>query len=266
VPLYLHVARTAAQRQLAYRQANLAGFLTNLFFGLLRAYVMIALYQVKGGQPDIAGYSLISAITYTGLTQAFIGAVRIFGWWDLMRTIKSGDVVSDMSKPFDFYFFWMAQDFGANAVHILTRSLPIMLAYALFFQFVGPATLGVALAFILSLLLAMFASFAWRFIVNIIALWTVDALGVGRLMYTISIFFSGFLVPVAFFPDWLKTIAYLTPFPAMIETPVQIYLGILQGQAIAPALLTQALWFVALYAVGRWLLAAGVRKLVIQGG
>jgi viologen exporter family transport system permease protein len=112
----------------------------------------------------------------------------------------------------------------------------------------------------------MLASFAWRFIINITALWTVDALGVGRLMYTISIFFSGFLVPVAFFPDWLKTVAYFTPFPAMIETPVQIYLGIVQGQAIVPALLIQAFWFLALYAVGRWLLVAGVRKLVIQGG
>ncbi len=264
--LYFEVARKAAQRQLAYRQANLAGLLTNLFFGLMRAYIIIALYQARGVQQDIAGYTLAGAITYTALTQAFIGAVRIFGWWDLMRTIKSGDVVSDLSKPFDFYFFWLAQDFGTNAIHMITRSVPIVLAYALFFQIQWPATPGTALVFAASLLLAMLASYAWRFIINITALWTADALGVGRLMYTVSIFFSGFLVPVAFFPAWLKALAYYTPFPAMIETPVQVYLGVLQGAAVLPALWGQFLWFLVLYAIGRWLLAAGTRKLVIQGG
>ncbi len=262
--LYIEIARKAAQRQMAYRQANAAGLFTNLFFGLLRAYVMIALYQARGAQ-DIAGYTLAGAITYTALTQAFIGAVRIFGWWDLMRTIKSGDVASDLSKPFDFYFFWMAQDLGTNVVHILVRSLPIVALYALFFHFTWPTNWGAAAAFFASLLLAMLTSYAWRFIINITALWTVDALGVGRLMYTISIFFSGFLVPVAFFPPWLKAAAYYMPFPAMIETPVQIYLGVLQGD-LSHALWGQLLWFLVLYAVGRGLLAAGVRKLVIQGG
>ena len=45
--LYIELARKAAQRQLAYRQANLAGLLTNLFFGALRAYALIALYGVR---------------------------------------------------------------------------------------------------------------------------------------------------------------------------------------------------------------------------
>ena len=58
--LYLELAKKAAQRQLAYRQANLAGLLTNLFFGALRAYVLIALY---GARPEIAGYTLTAAVT-----------------------------------------------------------------------------------------------------------------------------------------------------------------------------------------------------------
>ena len=72
--LYLELAQKAAQRQLVYRQANLAGLLTNLFFGALRAYVLIALY---GARPEIAGYTLAAAITYTGLTQAILRTVFI---------------------------------------------------------------------------------------------------------------------------------------------------------------------------------------------
>jgi ABC-2 type transport system permease protein len=261
--LYLELARKAAQRQLAYRQANLAGLLTNLFFGALRAYVLIAVFSTR---PEIGGYTLVAAVTYTGLTQAVLRAVQIFGWMEIIKTVRSGDIVSDLSKPFDYYWFWLAQDLGADAIHLIVRGVPIMLAYAIATPMVWPSDLGAALTFAASLLLAMLVSFAWRFCVNITALWTTDALGVARLGYTLGMFFSGFLVPVTFFPPWLKTVAYWTPFPSIIETPVQIWLGIATGPAAMGALMQQALWFGALMILGRLMLAVGTRKLVIQGG
>jgi len=261
--LYFELAKKAAQRQLAYRQANLAGLLTNLFFGALRAYVLIALYGLR---PEIAGYTLTAAITYTGLTQAILRAVQIFGWQDLMKTVRSGDIASDLAKPFDYYFFWLAQDLGANVVHLIVRGIPIMLVYAVATSLVWPSDVNAALAFALSLLLAMLVSFAWRFCVNITALWSADALGFARLGYTLAMFLSGFLIPVTFFPSWLKTLAAWTPFPAMIETPVEIWMGILSGPAVAAALIQQAFWAGVMMLLGRLMLAAGTRKLVIQGG
>jgi hypothetical protein len=46
---YFEVARTAYRRQLIYRWANLAGLLTNIFFGAILSYVMIALYLAGAG-------------------------------------------------------------------------------------------------------------------------------------------------------------------------------------------------------------------------
>jgi len=84
--LYLELAKKAAQRQLAYRQANLAGLATNLFFGALRAHVLIALYAARSAtQANIGGYSLTAAITYTALSQSMLRAVQMFGWQDLVR-------------------------------------------------------------------------------------------------------------------------------------------------------------------------------------
>ncbi len=78
----------AFQRQLAYRFANVSGLLTNGFFGLLRAYVLIALFGARHAG-RVAGYSIGDAITYTGLIQALIAYIALWGWWDLMRSIKS---------------------------------------------------------------------------------------------------------------------------------------------------------------------------------
>src|SRR5260370_12059249 len=44
---YFEVARTAYRRQLLYRWANLAGLLTNIFFGAILSYVMIALFHAR---------------------------------------------------------------------------------------------------------------------------------------------------------------------------------------------------------------------------
>ena len=81
-----------------------------------------------------------------------------------------------------------------------------------------------------------------------------------------SLFFSGFLMPLRFFPDWVTQLSYLTPFPHMINTLVEIYLGSLQGPALATALLNQALWILGLTVAGQLLMRAGVRRLVILGG
>ena len=49
--------------------------MTNFFFGLLRATVLVALY---GARQEVAGISLAAAVTYTGLTQAMIGFLSLF--------------------------------------------------------------------------------------------------------------------------------------------------------------------------------------------
>jgi len=97
---YLALAGTSLRRQLTYRAANLAGLITNLFFGALRAYVLIALF---GAREQVAGYSVRDAVTYSGITQALMSCVAIFGWWDMIRSIRTGEVATDLSRPVDYF-------------------------------------------------------------------------------------------------------------------------------------------------------------------
>ena len=95
--LYWEVARRALQRQLAYRTENLAGLVTNIFFGYLRAAVLLAVYQATS---SVGGYDAEAAVTYAWITQAMIMLVALWGWWDVELTIRTGDVISDLAKPF----------------------------------------------------------------------------------------------------------------------------------------------------------------------
>ncbi|MBN1583911.1 MAG: ABC-2 family transporter protein [Anaerolineae bacterium] len=261
--LFIELCKLAFQRQFSYRAANLAGLATNFFFGLLRAALMIALYNTR---TEVVGISLNEAITCTGLTQAVIAFLYIFGWWDVMQAVYSGDIASDLLKPLDYFLFWLAQDIGRAIAHMIVRGVTIILAYALFFQIALPQTIGQWLAVIVSLALSLLVSFSWRFLVNLAAFWTPDARGIGRVAFSLSWFLSGFLMPLRFFPEWFVRLCHLTPFPSMINTVLEVYLGILTGPELFAALGVQLLWIVMLSALGQLVMRAGVRRLVIQGG
>ena len=52
------------------------------------------------------------AVTFTGLTQALLSFVALFPWFDVLRTIRTGEVAIDLARPVDFYGYWWAQDAG----------------------------------------------------------------------------------------------------------------------------------------------------------
>ncbi len=261
--LFWELCQRSFQRQLSYRVATFAGLLTNFFFGMLRAAVMVALY---GARTQVAGYSLHNAITFTGLSQATIGFVSLFSWADLMNTVYTGSVASDLLKPISYYRFWLAQDLGRASGQLLLRGLPMMVAYALIFGITVPSGLVQWLALILVMVLAWLVSFSWRFLVNLVSFWIPNAVGVARFAFTATWFLSGFFMPLNFYPNWFNKFCLLTPFPHMINTIFEVYLGLVKGYDLFVAISFQVLWAVALIALGQVVLRRGIRRLVILGG
>ena len=261
--LYWEVARRGYQRYATYRAATFAGVFTNTVFGFMRAYVFVALYT---GMSRVGGLSLSDTLTYTFLTQGILMVVYLWGWWEIALTIRSGDVVTDLSRPFDYQAYWLSQDLGRATYHAIFRGIPPFIVGALVFHLALPHNPLVWLLFVLSLGLAVCVSFAFRFIVNLSAFWLLDYRGIGAITAAIWTFLSGFAVPVAFFPGTLQTAARALPFVAMLNTPVEVFLQRQHGLAVACVIATQAGWAVLLLLAGRLLLAAAMRKVVVQGG
>jgi ABC-2 type transport system permease protein len=257
------LTKRSFQRQLTYRAATVAGLTTNVFFGLLRVAVMVALY---GARTEVAGMDLQDAITYTGLGQAVIAYLSIFGWYDLMRSVSSGEVATDLLKPLNYFRYWLFVDLGRALVALLLRGITIMVIYAILFDITVPQGIVQWTALTLSVILSWLLSFAWRFLVNLAAFWTPNATGVGRFAFGLAWVLSGFFMPLRFFPDWAQTVCHLTPFPSMVNTTIEIYLGLITGPTLVWGLLVQIFWIGFLIAICQFVLRAGVRKLVIQGG
>lgn len=256
-------AKRGYRRYEVYPAATIAGIFVNTVFGFLRAYVLLALYAHR---EVIGGYDASAAVTYTWLTQALIMTVFIWGWRELAFRIRNGDIATDLVRPAHPLRAGLAFDLGRALYHAIFRGIPPFLVGAVIFQLTLPGSPLVWLAFLVSVVLAVTVSFAIRWLYNASAFWLLDDRGVMIITGTAISLFSGFMIPVAFFPDWLAAIAVATPFPSVIQIPVDIFVGRVSGGDVLLALGNQAAWAAVLLLAARGAFALGVRRLVVQGG
>lgn len=261
--LYLELSKRSFQRHLTYRSATIAGLITNFFFGILRATIFIALYDQ---QQTVEGITLQGAITYAALGQALIGFLSMFSWQDIANTVYTGDIASDLLKPMDYFLFWMSRDFGRALVQFLLRGVILIIGFEIVYNLYWPKSMFHFFAIIMSLFLSWVISFSWRFLINLSAFWTPNARGILRLLFVFSWFFSGFLMPLRFFPLWIQKVSYIMPFPHMFNSVIEVYLGTVKGSALLFTLANQFLWGIVLILIGQMVLRIGVKHLMILGG
>lgn len=252
------------RRFTAYRLAAVAGIVANVTFGYIRGAVLVAI--AGAGAVAAAGYSPGGLQTYNWLTQSAIGALAIWGTSEVSDRVRSGDIAVDLARPLDLMTTFLAQDLGRAGASALLRGLPTLAVGALTVGLTLPTTALPWMAGLLGILLALVISFLARFALQLISFWVVEIRGIQTLYMVISGFFAGLVFPLALMPDWLHTAALLTPFPSMLQFPVDILSGRATGADIWWLLAQQLGWLVALVVLVRIALAAGTRRLVVQGG
>ena len=103
-------------------------------------------------------------------------------------------------------------------------------------------------------------------LVTISMLWTISGEGFFYITATAVTVFSGMVIPLPLFPDWAQPILDFMPFRGLGDVPFRLYTGNIPAGDALPYLAQQAAWTVAMVVAGRWLLARGLRRLVVQGG
>jgi ABC-2 type transport system permease protein len=261
--VYFEFAMKSFQKSLQYRIANYSGLAVNAFFFVVRAFVFMALYENRG---IVAGYTVTEAITFTGITQAMLMVIGIFGTMEIANAVKSGEVATDLMKPIDYQFVMLFRQFGRSFYYFIFRGLPIFLVMVLFFTWSHPHSWFSLVLFFISLIFATVITFSFNFMVGISAFWLLDARGVSGIVMGCGLLLSGFVVPLTFFPSGFGTICEWLPYVGQSYIPVAIYLGKYTGMKMLSMLIRQFAWTVILVLFGKLLMFFAMRKLIIQGG
>lgn len=248
---------------LQYRAAALAGLATQVFFGLVRVMIFTAFYAASVAPQPM---TLPEALTYVWLTQALL---LVLPWRpdpDVEQLVRSGNVAYELVRPVDLYLLWFARAVAQRTAPALLRCLPMVVVAFAFFELSAPASLASALAFAVSLVITAALSAALTTLLSISVLYTLSGSGANVLTVSVVNFFSGAIVPLPLFPEWLQALANALPFRGLMDTPFRLYMGHLPPADAALAVGHQLAWTLALVLLGRMLLARALRRVVVQGG
>jgi len=254
------------RRYATYRQATVAGAFTNVVFGFLRCYVLLAVANgAAGGRPG--GYDQRQLATYVWVGQGLLTVVAFWGWTDLSDRIRTGDVAADLLRPVHPVIGYLAPDLGRAGHGILTRFVPPLLVGALFFPLYAPGRWITVPLFALSVLLAVVGSFGCRYLVNASAYWLHDARGPILLWTLASGVLAGLYFPLRLLPGWLTvTLWVATPLPGLLQTPLDVLVERDPPALQAGLVAIQAIWAAVLLAWCAVVQRRAERKLVVQGG
>ncbi|WNG39125.1 hypothetical protein F0U61_39770 [Archangium violaceum] len=263
-PKYLALVLIGAQRTLAYPRTVLLSLLTNTVWLALSYHLWNAVFS---GTSQMGGFDWTRMRTYLLLAQSANLLINASSSVHrMLRLIRTGDIAIELLRPYDVLTSQLAFSAGAALVEGALGAL-VATGLGLTLLDVLPAASPAAAAlFLVSLLLGFLVRFLVSLITSLLCLWTKHWLGLHWMQATLVSVFSGALVPLELYPDWLRSLCLVFPFQGIIHTPLSIYLGDLQGLALLQALGLQALWVVALWGLARALWSPGLRALDIQGG
>jgi ABC-2 type transport system permease protein len=103
-------------------------------------------------------------------------------------------------------------------------------------------------------------------LINVAIAASLNDRGVNALASPIVIVFSGNLLPLLLFPDWMRTAMFVQPFAGLLDIPLRIYFGSLAGAELLAGLGLQIFWIAVLIALGHWAMTRTLRTLELQGG
>lgn len=262
---YSALVRAGFRRYATYRQATVAGALTNTMFGFLRGYVLLAVAAGAGGVA--AGYQGDQLATYVWFGQGLLAVVLLWGWTDLADQIRTGAVATDLLRPIHPVWYYLATDLGRAGHAMLFRFVPPVAVGALTFELYLPSRPGTWPLFAVSVVLATTLAFACRWLFNATAYWLLDVRGVFAAWGIGSGVLSGLYFPLRFLPDWLALFLYVgTPFPGIVQIPMDVLVERDRPAIQAGLVGVQAVWVALLLGACLAVQRRAERRLVIQGG
>jgi ABC-2 type transport system permease protein len=259
---YVSLGKMMLAQTIAYPRALLLRLLTQIF----SAVALFALWQaIAAHGAGLGDYTLAEIKAYVSIA-LLTNMVMTFAEGSIAWRVLDGSIAMELLKPLDFQRARLAETIGAGVFESIVAMAIIGMFGLVYGGIALPRAPAVWLLVLVSLLLSLLIKFGIIYLTGLFCFWTSSALGMTWLRIAIMNLLSGALIPLTFFPPWLRMFAFALPFQGIVYIPASLYLGRSEGQAALQLVGLQALWVVVLWACGRALWSRAVRQVTIHGG
>ncbi|MGN0649588.1 MAG: ABC transporter permease [Oscillospiraceae bacterium] len=260
---YIYVVKMRIQTMMAYR---LDAWSMMIMQCLLMAAVGFFWQAVYGGTQAAHGVTGDMMITYTEISM-LIGSLYYMGVEDrISDAVKTGSIATDMIKPINLFKLYFAEDMGNIIFNLFFCTIPMFIVAVLIFGLPVPASAEHFWLFLASFVLGYAINWFFSAAFAMIAFTAIDLGPVFSIKYHFVNMLSGAIIPLWFFPEWLRSALYFLPFVYMYQEPLSMYIGKYTPEECLVKLGIQAAWLAGLAIIFVFAQSRATRRVMVQGG
>lgn len=178
--------------------------------------------------------------------------------WEFEELVVTGSLSQMLLQPLDPIWRFLASHITERIVRLPLVLGVVAVGFLLEREaFWMPSIADMARAGVL-LVLAFSARFCLQYMMSMLAFWSERAAAIEELWFVVHLFLSGLIAPLDVYPEGVRRVAELTPFPYLIYHPVNALLG--RPVNFPQALLVLAAWGGAGLAIQRRLWRRGLER------
>jgi ABC-2 type transport system permease protein len=258
MPTLLRVGFASA---LAYRSEFVVWILaTNM------PLVMLALWSAVAREAPIGQYGQKEFTAYFLTTLIIRQLTGSWVVWEMNAEIRQGTLSQRLLRPIHPILSHAADNLAALPLRAAI-ALPVALI-SLYVVGREAVTHDPVLWTILPFAVAgaWLMSFSAMFLIGALGLFWESSLAVWDLWFGCYVVFSGYLMPLALFPPWLRHALDRSPFPYLLSFPVRVCLGTIGREAAVRALSVEWAYALAFLGGSLFLFRRGLVRYAAYGG
>ncbi len=211
---------------------------------------------------EINGLTLQATLWYLVITETIeLSRPRIGN--AIADAVKDGSIAYILNKPYNFLLYQLSTSMGETVFRAALSGLFGGLVMGLM---AGPPPQLVGLLVVIPALLgAWVLNFYVAVLIGLAAFISEDVNAYQWILQKMAFIFGGLMIPLDFYPGWLRAIADALPFPAMLYAPARLFVSP-SIEGLVRVLGIQLLWIVVLGLITSLAYRRGVAELTVNGG
>lgn len=228
-------------------------------------FIMLALMSSVVREGPIEGFDQQQITAYylaTFLVRLLTGAWVV---WEMTMEIRQGTMGLRLLRPIHPFVTYAAGNLAAVPLRGVI-AIPLVVTML----FVAPDGLTGDPRFLLAAALAILGAWLLNFLImaciGCLAFHAESATSVFEVWLGVWMILSGYLLPLTLFPAPVRAVNEWLPFRLMLDLPVSLLLGRLDGRAALAGLATQWVWIAGVGTLALVLWRTGIRRYQAYGG
>ncbi len=234
---------------------ELVGFLMR---HLIRIVFLIYFWYVLG-KTNTTIFDVKQLVSYfligIGVSEITMSNNFTFGR-DIQKQIKRGEFTNSLIKPVHLVRYSFISFLGRDIFTLVYSVFAIALGIALY-----PPTSPMNIVLFFTMFVFTFTiSLSFNMLLAVLGFYTPEAGSIKNVLVHLTRILSGALIPLSYFPNTLKTLTELTPFPALVYYPVYMLQNGFKGYESIQMFVVSLIWAVLLFALGNSLWKKALRN------